>query len=234
MRVYIYVRNFPQTRGEIITRKGTFMVPDFPLIEFQHWLIRVREVSIRTSATYISLIRSFFGDLETAKEWISEPKVLLWRVQGHDSCLTYNSRGPFRAAMRAFLAYTNEVHGTHLGIVFSDERRAKWRRQLEEERKIYAPLAPLLRKLEKYGPPFDRIPLLRWRDVRGGAEEGDVSIEYPTERRSYSASTKVIREIGLWAGGGEKPEKTQPLIPIRPKDFIPMRKAKLISIARGE
>lgn len=207
---------------------------DFPLIEFQHWLIRDRKVSIRTSATYISCLRSFFCDRETAERWISDSRELLWQARDFDSTLSPGTRSPFRCALRAFLSYTQLRLGTHLGITFSDGRRKKWEAVTAERQRVLAPLGPLLRELERRRFPLARIPFLRWRDVRGGVEGSNGAVEDKLEGRVYAAPLDTIRAIGMWAGGGEKPDPKQPFVPAEPKSLTPMRKKRLLMVARGE
>lgn len=214
-----------------------------PLLDFQRWLIDDRHLAATTTGGYIAILRAFLRDPVNAKALTADAEKLSEEALLFDAThLRPNSKRVFRAAIRAFARFLE----IRTGLDFSSERLFRFpdgRRKekpdphgrMEEEPLAPDPLSPLLgpllRKLEKARIPWNHVPLIRWRDVRGGIEFAFV--EDKLAEVTYQIPIGVIREIGLWAGKGEKPALDLPLIPHEPGSFSPMSKSRLIRIVRG-
>jgi integrase family protein with SAM-like domain len=208
------------------------MDPKFPMQQFTDHLLRDQGRALTTAATYTNVLKGFFRDPENANALLADPDRLASYAITFDAELRPTSKAVFRSALRAFMKWANQKGLPVTAPVFPDGRHVRWEKERDAENAVVAPLAPLLRALEDCRVPFKRVPLIRWRDVTGGAMGMPCHVEDVAASTVYLVPKPTILALGMWAGGGKAPEKSLPMVPSEPLGKSPMQTKRLMRIAR--
>ena len=205
-------------------------VSKLPLTDFRRWLKTDQKLSDTTIANYLSAVRAFLRDRETANELIKNPARFACYAVEYDASFRGPMRSGIRSGIRAFTEYVKVRNGVTLSAPFPDERKGP------RANRTVRPLHPLgepLRDLERRGVSFNRIPFIYWRDVEGAVAGQKVILHDRQKGSSYSIPYNTIKTLNFWAGGGTWAEKEQPLVPFEPKTRVPMQARRLMRIARS-
>lgn len=197
---------------------------------FRTWITKNKKLSESTANLYVTVVRAFLRDRETAIELTSNPKRFSEYAIRYDSDLQGQARSSFRSGLRAFMAYAKATKGGSLSVAFPDLRRGP-RESRTVEREPH-PLGPLLRQLEERGVNFNRIPLIFWRDVEGATAGEPVTIR-KGRRVAWRLPYELVKSLNFWAGGGTWAARDQPFIPYEPGGRSPMPAKRLARIARS-
>jgi len=232
---------------------GTETLVKLELRGYRSWLARNHgPVSEKTAATYVSLVRAFFRDEATARELLSNPVLLQARAVEYDATLARGSRSPFRAALRAFLAFheskqeplprpadlpphsedptaLDRFYAKHrLEVDFPDQRNPSQRAVYFDARPLH-PIAPILLALQQAGVKFGHLENVKWAHARRDGGQAELYIERTRTRHFFPLAT--LRTLSLWAGGGEPATADLPLVPAEARSTVPMSPRWMLQLA---
>jgi hypothetical protein len=194
----------------------------FSLSHFESWMGRETELQPSTRRVYQNFARAFLRDAEHAAALVSDPERFIALAAEYDASLASSSRNVFRTAIRTFGRYLKARRGVDVPFRFGRRSEFDWSRH---------PLGPLLRDLEAHRVVFNRLEFIHWRDVRRSVNRGELNDRARGNR--YFAPIETIQALSLWAGGGERADQAQPIVPAAPKSFAPMATRRLLRLARG-
>ena len=191
--------------------------------QFQNWLLQKKHLSGTTTRLYTTLVRGVLRDPKVGNELIQDPNRFYGYVREYEAGLASSSRSIFRTAMRSLLQYLAETRGLELAIEFPDGRKSSGRIQRREkpEHPLKAPLKALLDAHVSFG----HLEHCAWGNVdRTGIYDAMHHVIYPVP-------VELLRELSLWAGGGERALPEQAIVPFEPKARHTMPAVRMLRIA---
>jgi len=197
---------------------------DVALIRFRQWLEGTESLAFSSSSQYVSYVRSFLLNSQTARSLLSDPERFRRYAWDYDAQLSPKVRSAVRAALRHFLRFIGSSGGPKIVLDYPEKGR--------EFRAASSDLRPLLEVLRSRKIPFARIPHWHWKDARSGPIDGDGYIHDTALRMAYHFPFITMQALCGWAGGGERALSEQPFIPFQPKGMTPMPAARLHTILR--
>jgi len=192
------------------------------LSNFRSWMGLERKLAPSTVLLYGNYARALLRDQDSAVALLHDPERFVARAAEYDAQLCSTSRCGFRSSLRMFAQYIEAREGVHINFVFPRER---------DTIRPVSILGPPLRDFQEHLIPFSRLEFIRWRDVtRSGSKGCLTDVAYG---QSYFAEIETVQALNMWAGGGQRADPNQPIIPTAPKSFTPMATRRLLRLARG-
>jgi hypothetical protein len=195
-------------------------VQDFHFQHFHDWV--QQQVKAGTAKHYFYMVHACLREETTARRLLRDPMAFAAHIIDYDTRLGDSSRNSHRSASRMLARYLETQLGVTLELRFLTRRERRVR--------VDDPLERLAFELDKY-MNLVRVQYVYWRDIRGtgGAM---ATVEDPRRhRQEYRVPVLLLRELNLWAGGGERAKPEQPFIPHEPKAMYPMATIRLQHLA---
>jgi len=184
------------------------------LDHFVSWLIAAEHKSPLTAGVYAGYLAAAFRRPEV-RAVIDDPKGLTESLRRYESALAGTTRGPLRAALRAFGRYARS-------------RGARFEPGLGRQAAIDPVIGSIRELLECI--PAARVPRLTWGEVYSGmAGEHGIVTDPGFRGRTYEVPTGVIQALYRWGlpPGFTGSPRSRPLVPSAPGATTPMSAYRL-------